>query len=146
MIALYCVDRFGRLTLWRAAIVFWAIGDLMQVFSSGIYGFLLFARIWTGMGAGALTVVSPIYLTEIASSKLRGMIISAYMTALLLWFTIGNIASVSNPYGCSHLCRIFYQLCCHDTCLELFGFTVPHRPSHTSYAYSAGFDWFYLSG
>lgn len=61
----------------------------MQVFSSGIYGFILFARIFGGLGAGGLTVVAPLYLSEIAPAKSRGMVVSIYMVILLSFLTLG---------------------------------------------------------
>lgn len=65
LISLHLNDRLGRLWSWRLACVVWASGTLLQVFSSGMYGLLLFARLWSGLGAGALTVVTPLYLSEI---------------------------------------------------------------------------------
>ncbi|KAA8651461.1 hypothetical protein EYZ11_011099 [Aspergillus tanneri] len=67
LFALYLNDRLGRLHSWRLSCVVWASGMFIQVFSSGIYGLLLFARIWSGLGAGALTVVTPLYLSEIGT-------------------------------------------------------------------------------
>lgn len=61
----------------------------MQVFSSGIFGFLLFARVWGGLGAGGLTVISPLFLSEIAPAKSRGMIVSMYMVVLLSFLSLG---------------------------------------------------------
>ncbi|CAG9949471.1 unnamed protein product [Clonostachys rosea f. rosea IK726] len=58
-------------------------GLFMQIFASGIIGLLLFARIWAGLGAGILTVVSPLYLSEIAPTKSRGMVVTVYMVFLL---------------------------------------------------------------
>lgn len=76
LLALALADRLGRLRCWQFFVTLWASGILMQVFSSGIYGFMLFARIWGGLGAGALTVVAPLYLSEVAPAKSRGMIVS----------------------------------------------------------------------
>lgn len=67
----------------------WACGLLMQVFSSGIYGFILFARLFSGFGAGGLTVVAPLHLSEIAPAKSRGMVVSIYMVILLTTLTLG---------------------------------------------------------
>lgn len=55
LLALFFNDRLGRLRAWQLAVLVWATGLFIQVFSSGIYGLLLFARIWGGLGAGALT-------------------------------------------------------------------------------------------
>ena len=59
LIAILLNDRVGRLRTYQLAICVWGSGILMQVFSSGIYGFMLFARIWGGLGAGSLTVTAP---------------------------------------------------------------------------------------
>ncbi|KAF3040757.1 hypothetical protein E8E12_009101 [Didymella heteroderae] len=89
LIAYALNDKIGRLWSFRLAILIWASGTLMQVFSSGIFGFLLFARIWSGLGSGGLTVVSPLFLSEIAPTKSRGMIVSIYMVVLLSFLTLG---------------------------------------------------------
>lgn len=70
LFALDLNDRFGRLNSWRLACLVWASGLFIQVFSSGIYGLLLFARIWSGLGAGALTVTTPLYLSEIGTWRI----------------------------------------------------------------------------
>ncbi|KAI9932218.1 hypothetical protein MW887_009728 [Aspergillus wentii] len=82
-------DRLGRLQSWRLAVLVWAIGYFIQIFSSGIYGLLLFARIWSGLGAGLLTVTTPLYLSEIAPARTRGMVVSMYMVILLGILTLG---------------------------------------------------------
>ncbi|KEF58891.1 uncharacterized protein A1O9_03734 [Exophiala aquamarina CBS 119918] len=90
--ALFCnalTDRLGRLRCWQMFITIWGCGLMMQVFSSGIYGFILFARLFSGFGAGGLTVVAPLYLSEIAPAKSRGMVVSIYMVILLSTLTLG---------------------------------------------------------
>lgn len=94
LIALVLNDRLGRLRSWRLACLVWASGLLIQVFSSGIYGLILFARIWSGLGSGLLTVVTPLYLSEIAPTRTRGLIVSCYMVTLLTALTMGMLSSV----------------------------------------------------
>ncbi|KUJ11032.1 general substrate transporter [Mollisia scopiformis] len=89
ILALMLTDRFGRLRCWRFFVVLWGSGILMQIFSSGIIGFMLFARIWGGLGAGGLTVVAPLYLSEVAPARSRGMIVSIYMVLLLSFLSLG---------------------------------------------------------
>lgn len=91
LIALAMTDRVGRLRCWQALVLIYMSGYFMQVFSSGIYGFLLFARIWGGLGAGGLTVVGPLYLSEIAPAKSRGMIVSISMVFLLSFLSLGTL-------------------------------------------------------
>ncbi|OOQ87708.1 putative MFS quinate transporter [Penicillium brasilianum] len=82
-------DRLGRLISWRVACIVWAIGTFIQVFSSGIYGLLLFARIFAGLGAGLLTVTSPLYLSEVAPRATRGLAVGMYMVILLAVLSMG---------------------------------------------------------
>lgn len=86
-------DRLGRLVSWRLACIVWAIGTFIQVFSSGIYGLLLFARIFAGLGAGLLTVTSPLYLSEVAPQATRGLAVGMYMVILLAVLTMGKSGS-----------------------------------------------------
>jgi MFS family permease len=65
LVSLDLNDRLGRLRSWQLACAVWMSGTFIQVFASGMYGLLLFARIWGGLGAGALTVTTPLYLSEI---------------------------------------------------------------------------------
>jgi sugar porter (SP) family MFS transporter len=89
LIAFFLNDKLGRLWSYRLAIIVWASGILMQVFSSGIFSFLLFARVWGGLGAGGLTVIAPLFLSEIAPTKVRGMTVSMYMVVLLSFLSLG---------------------------------------------------------
>ncbi|KAJ5623760.1 transporter [Penicillium lagena] len=89
LFALELNDRLGRLVTWRLACLQWASGMFIQVFSSGIYGLLLFARIWSGLGAGVLTVAAPMYLSEIAPARTRGLVVSVYMVILLAVLAMG---------------------------------------------------------
>jgi MFS family permease len=89
VLALGVVDRIGRLRTYQAFAALWMTGFFMVTFSSGITSLLLFSRIWGGLGAGGLTVVSPLYLSEIAPTRTRGMIVSIYMVVLLSMLMIG---------------------------------------------------------
>lgn len=114
LVALYLNDRVGRLTTWRWAGLFWASGAIMQTFASGIYGFLLFARIWMGIGAGALTAASPMFLAEIAGTKARGLVVSCYMAMLLLWFALGKSYTPWCIQEDANRARLLHQLCSVD--------------------------------
>ena len=89
ILAIMFTDRFGRLRSWQVLSILWATGTVVQVFSSGIYGLLLFSRIWSGLGAGGLCVVTPLYLSEIATSKHRGLTVGVFMVFLLSSLSLG---------------------------------------------------------
>jgi MFS family permease len=105
LLAVAIIDRFGRLKSWRFFLGLWATGILMQAFSTGIYALMLFARVWGGLGSGGLTVVSPLFLSEIARAQHRGLIVSIYMVTLLSFLTLGTLSpesvdhSISNKIG-----------------------------------------------
>lgn len=90
LIALAMTDRIGRLRSWQMLALLYMSGYLMQILASGVYGFLLFARVWGGLGAGGLTVVGPLYLSEISPAKSRGMIVSISMVFLLSFLSLGT--------------------------------------------------------
>jgi MFS family permease len=113
LVAMILTDRLGRLRTWQLFVTVWISGIFMQIFSSGILGLMLFARIWGGLGAGGLTVVAPLYLTEIAPAKSRGMVVSIYMVILLSFLTLGIFLSVCYSLSVWLLTfvRILYKLC-----------------------------------
>ncbi|KFG87184.1 putative MFS quinate transporter [Metarhizium anisopliae] len=91
--AIYVTDVIGRLRTWQLFTLLWMTGFFTVTFASGNVGVLLFARIWGGIGAGGLTVVAPLYLSEIAKAKNRGMIVSVYMVVLLTTLMLGFFIS-----------------------------------------------------
>ena len=99
LVALVLSDRYGRLRCWRSFAFLWASGIFVQVFSSGILGLLYFARIWMGLGAGGLTVVSPLFLSEISPARSRGMVVSIFMVFLLSFLSIGTRLSSKCIYS-----------------------------------------------
>ena len=105
-------SRLSRLTAWRSYALLWASGLCVQNFSSGIYGLLLFGRIWGGLGAGGLTVVTPIYLSEVTPAHSRGWIVSLYMVFLLSFLSLGeHVISSSRFVVFTDMDRFFRQLC-----------------------------------
>ncbi|KAI1083045.1 general substrate transporter [Whalleya microplaca] len=99
LVAIPLNDKLGRLRCWQLSMAVWMTGNLMQTFSSGILGLMLFARIWGGLGAGGLTVVAPLYLSEVAPAQSRGMVVSTYMVVLLSFLSIGFFISYGAQRG-----------------------------------------------
>lgn len=63
---------FGRLLAMRLTAVFFTIGAGMQALA-GSLSVMLIARFMAGLGAGAATVVVPIYISEIAPPREKGL-------------------------------------------------------------------------
>lgn len=106
IVALAITDRIGRLRTWQTFMAIWMSGFFITTFASGYLGLLLFSRLLSGLGAGGLTVVSPLYLTEIARSKNRGMVVSVYMVLLLSFLTFGKSSKKSIQVCASRVSRL----------------------------------------
>jgi len=84
----YISDRFGRKkTMVMAAILFIVSGFGCALSAS--FAQLIIWRIVGGVGIGVVSVVSPIYISEIAITKYRGLLVALYQLAI----TIGILAS-----------------------------------------------------
>lgn len=66
----------------------WIIGQIIATFSMGNLGTLYAARIVSGLGIGALTVVGPMSLVEVAPAEFRGLIASWFSVVMLLSLTV----------------------------------------------------------
>lgn len=91
-------DKYGRkIVLIISAVLFLAsaIGCML----SESFTFLIASRLIGGLGIGVASMVSPLYISEFAPSRLRGMMVSLYQLAL----TIGIVvAYFSNAYLADH--------------------------------------------
>lgn len=90
-------DAIGRLMSLRIYQLIYIVGSLISCFSSGNAGALYTGRIIAGLGIGALSVVCPMAISEIAPKSVRGL--------MALWFNIcmlaGQSLGVFIVYGCS---------------------------------------------
>ncbi|CAG7971398.1 unnamed protein product [Penicillium olsonii] len=90
-------DQIGRKNSLRVYQVAYIIGSLISCFSHGHSGALYVGRIVAGLGIGALSVVCPMAISEIAPKAVRGL--------MALWFNIcmlaGQALGVFIVYGCS---------------------------------------------
>ena len=134
LIGIFLNDRIGRLRSYQLALCVWAVGILMQIFSSGIYGFMLFARIFGGLGAGSLTVTAPLFLAEIATAEKRGLMVSLYMVVLLSFLTLGKKVPRKvhlHVLTTDNFARFLHQLCRRSSHGSNAS-TVQTRTSHSS--------------
>jgi SP family arabinose:H+ symporter-like MFS transporter len=96
-------DQYGRkIVLIISAVLFLAsaIGCML----SNSFAVLIIFRLIGGLGIGVASMVSPLYISEFAPSRLRGMMVSLYQLAL----TIGIVlAYFSNVYLADHATTIY---------------------------------------
>jgi len=65
-------NKYGRLMSMRLTSLFFIIGPLVESLANNI-GILCVGRVLSGMGAGAAIVVVPIYISEVAPPKEKGL-------------------------------------------------------------------------
>ncbi|MFI6317793.1 sugar porter family MFS transporter [Nonomuraea sp. NPDC050556] len=81
-------DRHGRrFTLIVVAVIF-TVGLLVAALAPNVW-FLLLARLILGAGVGAASAIVPVYLSEMAPTKMRGRVVSMHQ----LMVTIGLLTS-----------------------------------------------------
>ncbi|GAA5852279.1 hypothetical protein JCM8547_006723 [Rhodosporidiobolus lusitaniae] len=83
------VDRVGRLNALRISTCFYAAGIIGQALSNGNLDALFASRFLGGMGIGGTTVISPMYLAEVAPQSVRGMLIMMYAACQQLGVVFG---------------------------------------------------------
>ena len=119
--------RYGRLFTLRATTFFFILGPLAMSLASSI-SMLSLGRLIAGVGAGAATVVGPIYVSEVAPPGARGFFgaFTQVMTnvGILLTQTLGYFLSKGN------LWRVILAVAGVIGALELVGlFFVPESPA-----------------
>jgi len=100
MVAGYLSDRFGRkrVLIWTAVLFF--VSSLGAAMPVNLTQFVI-ARFIGGIGIGAASMLSPLYISEIAPAERRGTLVSMYQLAIviginLIYFVNLKIASLGN--------------------------------------------------
>jgi SP family arabinose:H+ symporter-like MFS transporter len=91
-------DQYGRKIVLILSAVLFLASAIGCMFSTSFTALIIF-RLIGGLGIGVASMVSPLYISEFAPSRLRGMMVSLYQLAL----TIGIVlAYFSNAYLADH--------------------------------------------
>ena len=81
-------DRFGRKPILFACSVVFAISAMGSALARGMEVYS-WSRLFGGLGIGAVSVLSPLYIAEVAPERIRGRLVSLYQLAIV----IGILAS-----------------------------------------------------
>ncbi|TYJ53900.1 hypothetical protein B9479_005449 [Cryptococcus floricola] len=99
--AAHIADNYGRrMTLRTGALVF-TIGGAFQTFCVGYYS-MVFGRVISGFGVGMLSMVVPIYQSEISPASHRGLLGSVEFTGNIIGYASSVIPSQWIDYACSY--------------------------------------------
>ncbi len=83
MFAGYLSDVFGRKRVLIITAVLFFVSSLGAAIPSNLTQFVV-ARFIGGVGIGAASMLSPLYISEIAPAKIRGTLVSLYQLAIVL--------------------------------------------------------------
>lgn len=94
----YFADRISRKYSFVLFSVIFLLGSSIQGGAQTV-GYLLGGRFVTGMGVGAMSMLAPLYQSEIAPPEIRGSLVSLQQQAV----TFGILISFWIDYGTQHL-------------------------------------------
>lgn len=75
-------DRYGRKPVMIACALMFALSAVASALAAGI-ALLVWARFVGGIAIGAVSMLSPVYISEIAPGRLRGRLVGLYQLALV---------------------------------------------------------------
>jgi MFS transporter, SP family, arabinose:H+ symporter len=87
-------DMYGRKKVLIVVALFFAFSCTFTALASSSFVFIS-ARLFGGLAVGAASVLSPMYVAEVAPPKNRGMLVSVYQLAIVL----GILCSYTINYG-----------------------------------------------
>jgi SP family arabinose:H+ symporter-like MFS transporter len=83
MMAGYLSDRLGRKKVLVVTAILFIISSVGAMIPRNLTEFLI-ARFIGGLGIGAASMLSPLYISEIAPSRIRGRLVSLYQLAIVI--------------------------------------------------------------
>lgn len=99
------VEHYGRRSMLLFAALLFAAGALLSSATLAIW-MLSLARLILGFAVGIAALVAPLYISESAPSKKRGMLVSIYQLAI----TLGILGAYLASYGFSDSWRTMFLL------------------------------------
>ena len=100
-------DRFGRRKMIILAGIVFTVSAIGTAFAPTV-GWLIGARVTSGIGIGIASFISPMYIAELAPTKVRGSLVAVNMLAI----TTGIVAAylVDYAFSASHGWRYMFGL------------------------------------
>lgn len=83
MFAGYLSDRFGRKKILLITAILFAVSSVGSAVPTNLTEFVL-ARFVGGLGVGAASILSPLYISEISPARIRGTLITLYQVAIVV--------------------------------------------------------------
>ena len=85
-------DKYGRKNILIMSGIFFALSAIGCAISGSFNGLIIY-RIFGGIGVGIASMLSPLYISEIAPAKNRGRLVALYQLAITLGILIAYFAN-----------------------------------------------------
>lgn len=85
-------DRFGRKSTMILSAFLFSLSAFGCAFATN-FDWLVFYRIVGGIGIGVVSIVSPLYISEVSAAKYRGRLVSLYQLAITIGFLAAYCAN-----------------------------------------------------
>jgi sugar porter (SP) family MFS transporter len=85
-------DKYGRKNILVMSGIFFALSAMGCAISGSFNGLIIY-RIFGGIGVGIASMLSPLYISEIAPAKNRGRLVALYQLAITLGILIAYFAN-----------------------------------------------------
>jgi sugar porter (SP) family MFS transporter len=127
-------DRFGRKKVLIYVALLFAVSCMGSALSQTFLAFVL-SRILGGLSVGAASVLSPMYVAEVAPRKIRGTLVSVYQLTIVIGILISYLINYG-LYGVENDWRWMFATGAVPSVLFFLGlFAIPESPR-----------WLYLKG
>ncbi len=80
-------DKYGRKKVMQVTAILFAISAIASALPQNLTQFVI-ARLIGGLGVGAASILSPLYISEIAPAKSRGMLVTLYQLAIVVGINV----------------------------------------------------------
>lgn len=92
LIAMYTVDKFGRVRTLQGVSILWIVAGIIQITSKNV-GQLYAGRLIEGLAIGQTTTIGPTYMSEVAPKAIRGLCNCIFAGAVYFGIMLGYFAN-----------------------------------------------------
>ena len=108
-------DGLGRKPIIIISDVLFAAGSFIMAFAETI-AVLYVGRITVGLAVGVASMVTPVYLSEVAPNQRRGAVVTCFVLAV----TLGQLISSGIALACGRNWRLMLGLAAAPAIIQLF--------------------------
>ncbi|MDI5889464.1 hypothetical protein WICANDRAFT_84441 [Wickerhamomyces anomalus NRRL Y-366-8] len=125
-------DKFGRRIGLMCVMIVYIVGILIQICSFDKWYQYFIGRIISGLGVGAIAVLSPMLISETAPKALRGTLVSCYQLMITFGIFLGYCTNYGTKiYSDSTQWRVPLGLCFFWAILMIIGMVLmPESPRY----------------